>query len=96
MPPSDCCRDWAQLSAKATGRVTVIADLSNTMQSGDPTRRVRLIDLQPGHVDEYSPLWGAAIDIGTTTVTVWLVDLVSGQVRAQVSEYNGQIAAAKM
>ena len=73
-------------------RVTVIADLSNTLQSSDTTRKVRLIDLQPGHVDEYSPLWGAAVDIGTTTVTVWLVDLVSGRVRAQASEYNGQIA----
>ncbi|MEW6027959.1 MAG: ASKHA domain-containing protein [Chloroflexota bacterium] len=53
---------------------------------------IRLIDLLPGRVDENSPLWGAAIDIGTTTVTLWLVDLVSGQVRAQVAEYNGQIA----
>jgi len=52
----------------------------------------RLIDLQPYHLDEYSPLWGCAIDIGTTTVTLWLVDLVTGQVRAQVAEYNGQIA----
>jgi uncharacterized 2Fe-2S/4Fe-4S cluster protein (DUF4445 family) len=53
---------------------------------------VRLINLQPGHVDEYSPLWGIAVDIGTTTVSLWLVDLVSGQVKAQVAEYNGQIA----
>lgn len=52
----------------------------------------RLIDLLPGHEDEYSPLWGCAIDIGTTTVSLWLVDLVTGQVRAQAAEYNGQIA----
>jgi uncharacterized 2Fe-2S/4Fe-4S cluster protein (DUF4445 family) len=39
-----------------------------------------------------TPLWGVAVDIGTTTVSLWLVDLVSGQVRAQVAEYNGQIA----
>lgn len=52
----------------------------------------RLIKLLPGRVDEYSPLWGIAVDIGTTTVTLWLVDLVMGQVRAQVAEYNGQIA----
>jgi hypothetical protein len=32
------------------------------------------------------------VDIGTTTVTLWLVDLITGQVKAQVSEYNGQIA----
>ncbi|MBN1146855.1 MAG: DUF4445 domain-containing protein [Anaerolineales bacterium] len=50
-----------------------------------------LIDLLPGHAPDNEPLWGAAIDIGTTTVTLWLVDLVSGEVKAQVSEYNGQI-----
>jgi uncharacterized 2Fe-2S/4Fe-4S cluster protein (DUF4445 family) len=52
----------------------------------------RLIALAPGHVPAEGPLWGAAIDIGTTTVTVWLVDLLTGEVRAQVAEYNGQIA----
>lgn len=52
----------------------------------------RLIDLYPGHVAYDSPLWGVAIDIGTTTVTLWLVDLISGEVCAQAAEYNGQIA----
>jgi uncharacterized 2Fe-2S/4Fe-4S cluster protein (DUF4445 family) len=52
----------------------------------------RLIDVLPGHVPDDEPLWGLAIDVGTTTVTAWLVDLVSGQVKAQVSEYNAQIA----
>lgn len=51
-----------------------------------------LIDLLPGHIDFSDPLWGAAIDIGTTTVTVWLVDLTTGEVVAQVSDYNAQIA----
>ncbi len=58
----------------------------------DTDQPLRLISLQPGFVDEYSPLWGTAVDIGTTTVSVWLVDLVTGQVKAQVAEYNGQIA----
>jgi uncharacterized 2Fe-2S/4Fe-4S cluster protein (DUF4445 family) len=52
----------------------------------------RLIDLYPGHVAYDSPLWGVAIDIGTTTVSLWLVDLISGEVCAQAAEYNGQIA----
>lgn len=52
----------------------------------------RLIDLQPGHRPDDAPLWGAAIDIGTTTVSLWLTDLTSGEVRAQAAEYNGQIA----
>ena len=50
-----------------------------------------LIDVLPGRIQDDEPLWGAAIDIGTTTVTVWLVDLISGEVKAQASEYNGQI-----
>ena len=51
-----------------------------------------LLDLLPGHVPEDEPLWGAAVDIGTTTVTVWLVDLLTGKVRAQAAEYNQQIS----
>ena len=40
----------------------------------------RLIDIRAGHEHPTDPLWGAAIDIGTTTITVWLVDLISGEV----------------
>jgi uncharacterized 2Fe-2S/4Fe-4S cluster protein (DUF4445 family) len=51
----------------------------------------KLIALYPIHFPEDKPLWGVSVDIGTTTVTVWLVDLVSGEVKAQASEYNQQI-----
>ncbi len=53
---------------------------------------VRLIKLLPGHPQTGQPLWAAAVDIGTTTVTVWLVDVLSGEVKATAAEYNGQIA----
>ncbi len=69
-------------------QVTAIVEV-NRQAPDEPTR---LIALLPGHVEAESPLWGVAVDIGTTTVTVWLVELVSGQVRAQTAEYNGQIA----
>ncbi len=69
--------------------VTVIVDVPGREDIGES--KTRLIDVIPGHVMDYDPLWGAAIDIGTTTVTVWLVDLISGKVLSQVSEYNGQI-----
>jgi len=69
-------------------KVTAVIE---TSPQGDK-KTSRLIDLQPSLMDETSPLWGLAIDIGTTTVSLWLVDLVSGQVKAQVAEYNGQIA----
>ena len=52
----------------------------------------RLVNLLPCHSKETDPLWGVAIDIGTTTVSLWMVDLMTGNVRAQVAEYNGQIA----
>ena len=71
-------------------KVTAIVDATVEMEG----RRVqeRLIDLLPGHISTQEPLWGAAIDIGTTTVSLWLVDLVTGEVKAQAAEYNGQIA----
>jgi len=48
----------------------------------------RLIDLSS---DPIRPI-GLAVDIGTTTVTAFLVDLTTGQVMNSAAEYNGQIA----
>lgn len=73
---------------EADWQVTAILD----MAPGDLDAPARLIDLRPGPTDEDTPLWAAAIDIGTTTVTFWLVDLVTGYVKAQTAEYNSQIA----
>jgi uncharacterized 2Fe-2S/4Fe-4S cluster protein (DUF4445 family) len=50
-----------------------------------------VLDLFPIHFPEDKPLWGVAIDIGTTTVSVWLTNLITGEVQAQVAEYNQQI-----
>ena len=47
-----------------------------------------LIDLSS---DPIRPI-GLAVDIGTTTVTAFLVDLTTGQVMNSAAEYNGQIA----
>jgi uncharacterized 2Fe-2S/4Fe-4S cluster protein (DUF4445 family) len=51
----------------------------------------RVLDIRPGLTDEDDPLWAVAVDIGTTTVTAWLVDLVTGKVKAHAAEYNAQI-----
>lgn len=56
-----------------------------------PSCPARLVDVFPDHIPATAPLWGAAIDIGTTTVSVWLVDLSTGKVQQQVAEYNRQI-----
>jgi uncharacterized 2Fe-2S/4Fe-4S cluster protein (DUF4445 family) len=36
-------------------------------------------------------LWGAAVDIGTTTVSLYLVDLLTGEIATKAAEYNSQI-----
>jgi uncharacterized 2Fe-2S/4Fe-4S cluster protein (DUF4445 family) len=107
-PPSmdDQTDDWSRLQTalrlrhqveNITCSLHVLRRMGNILRDGDwkvtaILEKNRLIDLQPGLVDETTPLWGTAIDIGTTTVSLWLVDLVTGKVRAQVAEYNGQIA----
>jgi uncharacterized 2Fe-2S/4Fe-4S cluster protein (DUF4445 family) len=53
-----------------------------------PNGPARLIDVGTEPIE---PL-GLAIDIGTTTVTVYLVDLTTGSVLGSAAEYNGQIA----
>jgi len=68
-------------------QVTAIVDTNQ----GDSEYPASVIALYPIHFPSDKPLWGCAIDIGTTTVTVWLTDLLTGQVRAQSAEYNQQI-----
>jgi uncharacterized 2Fe-2S/4Fe-4S cluster protein (DUF4445 family) len=70
-------------------QVTAYLELA---QEQDDQTMARLLELLPGHTADDEPLWGAAVDIGTTTVTLWLVNLLDGQVQVQTAEYNGQIA----
>lgn len=79
-------RSIGTMLRKCNWEVTVIIE---TDPNGGPARLVKVL---PCHVNEKDPLWGVAIDIGTTTVSLWMVDLISGKVQAQVAEYNGQIA----
>lgn len=51
----------------------------------------RLINLEPGDTSDFNV--GLAIDIGTTTVVVYLVDLLSGKIIEKASGYNRQIAS---
>jgi uncharacterized 2Fe-2S/4Fe-4S cluster protein (DUF4445 family) len=48
----------------------------------------RVVDVRSGAIRPF----GLAIDIGTTTVTTYLVDLNSGQAIDHAAEYNGQIS----
>jgi len=71
-------------------QVTAIIDAH--VENDDQRTDERLVALIADIVPEEDPMYGLAIDIGTTTVTVWLVDLTTGKVEAQASEYNGQIS----
>lgn len=50
---------------------------------------LRVMDIEPGH--DKSRNIGAAVDLGTTTVSLQLVDLESGQALSAGNGYNGQI-----
>jgi len=67
--------------------VTVVVELDTWDHPDGPPR---IVDVLPG--EHMEALWGVAIDIGTTSNVVWLIDLVSGQVMGQAVDYNGQIA----
>jgi uncharacterized 2Fe-2S/4Fe-4S cluster protein (DUF4445 family) len=67
--------------------VTVVVELDAWDRPDGPPC---VIDILPG--EHLESLWAVAIDIGTTSNHVWLVDLISGKVMAQKADYNGQIA----
>ncbi len=67
--------------------VTAVVALDRWDQPSGPEQVLAVL---PG--DQAERNFGAAVDIGTTTVTVWLVDLESGEVVAQASDYNAQIS----
>ncbi|MDR0308396.1 MAG: ASKHA domain-containing protein [Coriobacteriales bacterium] len=57
--------------------------------------KIRVIDIQPILFDAENtaiPRLGIALDIGTTTVAMRLVDLATGNILAFKTDYNGQIA----
>ena len=64
--------------------------LAQARRAAAPDRRAGRATRQP------HPLWGLAIDIGTTTVTVYLVDLLTGEAVDSAAEYNGRSRAARM
>ncbi|MEA3377146.1 MAG: ASKHA domain-containing protein [Chloroflexota bacterium] len=67
--------------------VTAVIELDSWHRPEGPPR---LIDVLPG--ERLESLWAVAMDIGTTSNVVWLVDLISGEVMSQKADYNGQIA----
>ena len=50
---------------------------------------LHIIELEDGEAD--AGMYGLAIDIGTTTVTLWLSDLLTGEITARKTDYNAQV-----
>lgn len=71
-------------------RVTAVVEMGNWL---DPAARPRLIDLVPG--DHTVKCYGIAVDIGTTSNVVFLVDMLAGELIDKAGEYNGQIACGE-
>jgi uncharacterized 2Fe-2S/4Fe-4S cluster protein (DUF4445 family) len=84
-------RHLGEILRSGNWEVTVFLDIHRSLDQED-IQEIWMIDIVPGLIPDEAPLWGAAIDIGTTTVTVWLVDLITGKVSSQVAQYNGQIS----
>jgi uncharacterized 2Fe-2S/4Fe-4S cluster protein (DUF4445 family) len=87
-PPSydhpELLRELAFTLRKADWQVTAILLRGKRAEEPD-----RIIAVEPGETTD--SLYGLAVDIGTTTVCGVLIDLNSGKVIAEASEYNGQI-----
>ncbi len=71
--------------------VTAVLDMDDPV--ANPCAQPRLIDLLPGNQTERC--LGVAIDIGTTSNVVYLVDLLRGRVLDRASAYNAQISAGE-
>ena len=74
----------------ANWRVTAVLDMGPWASPDGPPR---LIDLRPG--DRTATSWGLAVDIGTTSNVVYLVDLLTSQVVDTAAEYNAQISCGE-
>lgn len=53
-------------------------------------RGFEIVDIQPGDTTHHH--YGLAIDIGTTSVVIYLVDLLTGHIIGTESDYNKQIS----
>ena len=50
---------------------------------------IEVMDVQPG--DAVKPRYGAAVDVGTTSLVVYLVNIHTGKIEDIASSYNPQV-----
>ncbi len=75
----------------AEWNVTAVLEMGD--RESNSCAQPRLIDLLPG--DQTGRCYGVAIDIGTTSNVIYLVDLARGKVIDRASAYNAQISAGE-
>ena len=85
--PLPLLREIGARLREANWQVTAVVETDNWRRPDGPPR---LIDLLAG--DRRDAVWGVAIDIGTTTVSVYLVNLLTGEAVDSAAEYNAQIS----
>ena len=78
-------RKLAQTLRQEDFQVTATLDFAQRR-----SRNPRLVDIQPG--DTTGRHFALAVDIGTTTVWVQLLDLAKGEVVGHAADYNGQLS----
>ena len=74
----------------ADWQVTAVLEMDTWVSPDGPPR---LIDLRPGDCTASS--WALAVDIGTTSNVVYLVDLLTSEVVDTAAEYNAQISCGE-
>ncbi|MEW6386744.1 MAG: ASKHA domain-containing protein [Thermodesulfobacteriota bacterium] len=77
-------RKLAPVMRQDNFRVTATLDFAQRR-----SRKPRLVDIEPG--DTSGKHFALAVDIGTTTVWVQLLDLANGEILGHAADYNGQM-----
>lgn len=83
-------RKLARTLRDAEWNVTAVLEMSTWADEGPP----RLLDILPGD-QATAPLYAVAVDIGTTSNVVYLVEMNSGKVVDTAVEYNRQISCGE-
>ncbi|MFZ2088036.1 MAG: ASKHA domain-containing protein [Desulfobaccales bacterium] len=78
-------RKIGQVMRQEDFQVTAILDFAQRR-----SRNPRLVDIEPG--DTTARHYALAVDIGTTTVWVQLLDLAKGEIIGHAADYNGQLS----
>ncbi len=83
-------RKLARTLRDAEWNVTAVLEMNTWADEGPP----RLLDILPGD-QATAPLYAVAVDIGTTSNVVYLVEMNSGKVVDTAVEYNRQISCGE-